>query len=357
MDEKLEKEKFDVAVIGAGPSGLSAAITLKKTGIQRVVILEREAVAGGIPRHCGHPPFGIREFKRVLTGPKYAKKLVEEAQNVGVIIKLKTTVTMLGVGGELTLTSPEGGEKLSAKRVLLATGIRETPCSTRMVSGSRPLGIITTGALQSMVYLKNRIPFRRPIIVGTEIVSYSALLTCHKAGIQPVSILEERPRPIVRWPIYKLGSWLGVPLLLQTNLVKILGKERVEAAEVSDGSSQTRKIVCDGVLFTGQFTPESSLARISHLEFDPKTNSPEVDEFGRCSDPAYYASGNMVQPPREEAKVPIYYTAENLPNPVDNAGQCWGQGRTTAINIVKDLAGKLPSISVQSRGLNETRSH
>ena len=100
MDEKLEKEKFDVAVIGAGPSGLSAAITLKKTGIQRVVILEREAVAGGIPRHCGHPPFGIREFKRVLTGPKYAKKLVEEAQNVGVIIKLKTTVTMLGVGGE-----------------------------------------------------------------------------------------------------------------------------------------------------------------------------------------------------------------------------------------------------------------
>ena len=145
MNEIFEKQNFDVAVIGAGPSGLSAAITLKKSGIQRVIVLEREAVAGGIPRHCGHPPFGIHEFKRILTGPTYSKKLVEEAQNVGVIIKLKTTVTMLFAGGELSITSPDGGKQLSAKRVLLATGIREAPCSARMVSSSRSLGIINTG--------------------------------------------------------------------------------------------------------------------------------------------------------------------------------------------------------------------
>jgi len=81
MTEIFKKEIVDVAVIGAGPSGLSAAITLKKLGIQKVVVLEREAEAGGVPRHCGHPPFGIREFKRVLTGPVYAKKIVETAQN------------------------------------------------------------------------------------------------------------------------------------------------------------------------------------------------------------------------------------------------------------------------------------
>ena len=345
MDEILEKQNIDVAVIGAGPSGLSAAITLKKSGIQRVVVLEREAVAGGIPRHCGHPPFGIREFQRILTGPTYSKKLVEEAQNFGVIIKLKTTVTMLFSGGKLSITSPDGGKQLTAKRVLLATGIRETPCSTRMVSASRSLGILNTGALQSMIYLKNLIPFRRPIIVGTEIVSYSALLTCRNAGIQPVSMLEEKAHSTVRWPIYMLGRWLGVPLLLQTSIVKILGKERVEAVEILDGNGQMKKIVCDGVLFTGQYLPESSLARISHLEFDPKTNSPKVDEFGRCSDPVYYAAGNVVQPTQDEAKVPIYYTAENLPNPVYAAWQCWKQGRATAKNIVKDLAGTLPSFS------------
>ena len=346
MTEIYNKENFDVAIIGAGPSGLSAAITLKKSGIKNIVVLEREVEAGGIPRHCGHPPFGIREFKQFLSGPIYAKKLVAVAQNAGVNIKLKTTVARLGKGGELSITSPEGGQQLTARRILLATGIRETPPSARLVSGSRSLGIITTGTLQSMVYLKNRIPFRNPIIVGTEIVSYSALLTCRKAGIKPVAMLEEKPLPCVRWPIYPLIHLLGVPLFLHTNLVMIHGKERVEAVEISDEKGHIRNIICDGVLFTGHYTPESSLARISHLEFDPKTNSPEVDEFGRCSDPVYYAAGNVVQPPRDKAKVPLYYTTKNLPNPVDNAGQCWSQGRATAKNIINDLEGNLPSISL-----------
>ena len=124
MTDVIEQESCDVAIIGAGPSGLSAATMLKKSGIQRIVVLEREAEGGGIPRHCGHPPFGIREYQRVLTGPAYAKKLVETAQNAGVNIALKTTVTMLGSGGELSIVSPAGSKKLTAKRVLLATGIR-----------------------------------------------------------------------------------------------------------------------------------------------------------------------------------------------------------------------------------------
>ena len=82
--------------------------------------------------------------------------------------------------------------------------------------------------------------------------------------------------------------------------------------------------------------------RPTHLEFDPETNSPVVDEFGRCSDPTYYAAGNVVQASRNQAKVPIFYTAKNFPNPVDDAGQCWSQGRTTAKNIAKDLSGNLP---------------
>ena len=61
--------QVDVAIIGGGPAGLAAATALKSAGVKRVVVLEREAEAGGIPRHCGHPPFGVREFKRVMKGP------------------------------------------------------------------------------------------------------------------------------------------------------------------------------------------------------------------------------------------------------------------------------------------------
>lgn len=346
MTDVLKHENCDVAIIGAGPAGLSAATTLKRSGIESVLVLEREAEAGGIPRHCAHPPYGLREYKRVLTGPSYAKKLVETACNVGVQIALKQTVTKLEAGGVLTIASPEGLKKLTAKRVLLATGIRETPRSARLVSGDRALGICNTGTLQSMYYLKNMVPFRRPVVIGTEIVSFSALSTCKKAGIQPVAMIEENQRPTIRWPIHHAASFFAVPLFLNTQIIKILGKDRVHAVQVVDTNGDLREIGCDGVLFTGQFTPESALARMSHLELDYETGSPTVDQFGRCSDPAYYAAGNVLQHRTGNntvTAVPFYYTADNLPQPVEVAGQCWNEGQITAQWIVNDLTGKLLS--------------
>ena len=348
MTELRSHESYDVAIIGAGPAGLSAAMELKKAGIESVLVLDREPEAGGIPRHCGHPPFGIREYKRILTGPSYAKRLVKSARESGVNIALKNTVTMLEPGGIITISSPEGLRKLTAKRVLLATGIRETPRSARLVSGDRALGICNTGTLQSMYYLKKMIPFRRPVIVGTEIVSFSALSTCKKAGIQPVAMIEESQRPTVRWPIHYAARLFGTPLLLNTRIASVLGNNRVEAVQIKDKNGNLRKIECDGVLFTGQFTPESSLARMSHLELNHETGSPIVDKFGRCSDPAYFAAGNVLQhhPNSGTATaVPIYYTADNLPQPVEVAGQCWDEGRRTAQWIANDLHGNLASPS------------
>ena len=52
----------DVAVIGAGPAGLTAAACLAADGLN-VLVLEREAAAGGIPRHSDHLGYGIRDMR------------------------------------------------------------------------------------------------------------------------------------------------------------------------------------------------------------------------------------------------------------------------------------------------------
>ena len=55
-------------------------------------------------------------------------------------------------------------------------------------------------------------------------------------------------------------------------------------------------IACDGVLLTGCFVPEAALVRGGHLELDPGSGGPAIDQFGRCSDPTWFAAGNVLRP-------------------------------------------------------------
>ena len=56
----------EVVVVGGGPAGLAAAARLRARGITDVVVLEREAEAGGVPRHCGHWGFGWESHRRLM---------------------------------------------------------------------------------------------------------------------------------------------------------------------------------------------------------------------------------------------------------------------------------------------------
>ena len=314
----------DVAVIGGGPAGLAAATRLKRRGVASVVVLDREPEVGGIPRHCGHYPFGLREFHRLLRGPDYARRLVEQATAAGVEIRRATTVVSIASGPRLQLSTPQGTAALSAQRVLLATGVRETSRAARFIGGQRPLGVVSTGALQSMVYLGGKRPFEQPVILGTELVSFSAILTCRHAGIRPRAMIEANTRVTARSFTAALPRLLGIPLHLDTTVERIHGRPRVEGVTLRAPDGTTREIETDGVIVSGAFTPEATLLRLGHLALDPGSGGPVIDQFGRCSDPDYFAAGNLLRP-------------------VETAGWSWQEGRDAGDVIADSLEGRLPA--------------
>ncbi len=317
-----ELSSCDVAIVGGGPAGISAALALRQRG-HSVTILEREAEAGGVPRHCAHSPFGMREFKCILFGPAYARRLAAEANAAGVKLLARHSVTALHPGGRLDITAPDGMFSLAPKRVLLATGVRETPRSARFISGERPIGIITTGTLQHAVNLEGLQPMRRALVVGTELVSFSALMTCHSAGIEPVAMVDENSHLVARSPA-AIYPWIKrIPLHLGVRIVKIHGRPRVEGVTLQRSDGTLLEIACDGIVLTGRFTGEGSLALCSQIDVDPGTGGPVVDQYARCSDPAYYAAGNML-------------------HPVETAGWCFREGREIGRLISDDLQGQLP---------------
>ncbi len=253
-----DMNQADVLIVGAGPAGLAAALELKKLGVKNVVIADRESEAGGIPRMCGHTGFGLRDLHTVTTGPAYARKYRQLAEQAGIKVHTNTTITGWEDDRKLLYTSPDGLGTIEAKSVLLATGVRERPRAARLVPGHRPQGVFTTGSLQRFVYEQGLPVGKRAVIVGAEIVSLSVVTTLLHAGVKVLNMTTELPQHQLYLPVFLPAKILYAdilarsPILTNTRVSNILGRQRVEGIELTDlVSGKTRIIECDTVVFTG----------------------------------------------------------------------------------------------------------
>ena len=266
-------DETEVAIVGGGPAGLAMAEALAGRGID-VVVLDREAEAGGIPRLSHHRSFGL-DLHRLLRGPEYARRRVARALDAGAAVH--TGVSVLGWQGDaLAFTAPTGPGSIDAKAVVLATGCRERPRSARLVPGDRPAGVMTTGQLQQLVAVGAAVG-TRAVVVGAEHVSYSAALTLRGAGAQVVMVTPA-PRHDT-FAAFALGMRaLRVPLRRNAAVARISGRHHVEAVELVDGSV----IECDTVVFTGDWVPDDELARAAGIDLgpDPTTTRPGVFAVG-----------------------------------------------------------------------------
>jgi thioredoxin reductase len=286
----------DVAIVGGGPAGLAAAIELRRLGVGEVVVIEREGEAGGIPRHARHQGFGLRDLRRTLSGPAYARRYAERARAAGAELLTETMVTGWDAQGALEVTGPGGRTAVRPDAVVLATGCRERPRSARLVPGSRPEGVMTTGTLQQLVYLHGLPAGKRAVIVGAEHVSFSAVMTLAHGGARAVALTTTLPRH-QSLAAFRLGARLryGVPVWTRTRVSAIHGRPRVEAVELTDLSTGDARVVeCDTVVFSDSWVPDSELAVMAQLELDPITGAPVVDAGLRSSRPSVFAAGNLL---------------------------------------------------------------
>jgi thioredoxin reductase len=289
-----------VVVVGAGPAGLSAAVELLRLGAGPVLVADRESAPGGVPRHSWHTGYGLRDLRRVMTGPAYARSLVSAALSAGADLRTGTTVTGWTPGPDgshaVTMTSPAGRQTVRATALLLATGCRERPRTARLVPGDRPAGVMTTGELQQRVYLGGERLAGRALVVGAEHVSFSAALTLEHAGADVVALItgHERQQSYAAFRFGAAVRW-RVPVWTCSAVRRIAGRGRLEGVEVADvRTGAARFVPCEIVVFTGDWIPDHELARRAGLAMDPGTRGPAVDTTLATSAPGVFAAGNLV---------------------------------------------------------------
>jgi len=191
----MREIKADVAIIGAGPAGLAAALSAEREGAGEVLVLDRGEELGGILPQCIHNGFGLHRFKEDLTGPEYAQRFIDEVKTKRKIdVKLKTIVLEINQNKEVLATnSEEGIFKIRANSLVLAMGCREKTREMLHIPGSRPAGIFTAGLAQQWVNLEGYLPGREVVILGSGDVGLIMARRLTLEGAEVKAVVEIMP--------------------------------------------------------------------------------------------------------------------------------------------------------------------
>ena len=319
-------EAAAVVIVGGGPAGLTAAAELVGQVDGAVLVIEREVAAGGIPRHSDHLGYGLRDLRRFISGPAYARRLTSMARDVGAVLETQAMVTGWAGDRRLEVTAPSGRRVVTAGAVVLATGARERPRAARLIPGDRPDGVFTTGELQNLVHLSHADVGSRAVVIGAELVSWSAVLTLRSAHCATVAMTTESARSEA-YAAFRLAGrrLLRGPVLTRARVVAIEGRERVSAVVVTHlDSGRRRRIECDTVITTGDWVTENELARLAGIAVDEATGGPLVDGGLGTSEYGVFAAGNLL-------------------HPVDTADGAALDGKRVAASVVRWLRSPAPA--------------
>lgn len=296
-------KSYDVVVIGGGPAGLAAAAAVKKSGIDSVLILERDKELGGILNQCIHNGFGLHTFKEELTGPEYARRFIDEIEELEIEYYLNTMVIDISADKKITIMNREEGlVELQAKAVILAMGCRERSRGALNIPGYRPAGIFSAGTAQRLVNMEGYMPGRRVVILGSGDIGLimARRMTLEGADVLLVAELMPYSGGLKRNIVQCLDDF-DIPLKLSHTVVDIRGKECLEGVTVAAVDNRGKPIPgteedydCDTLLLSVGLIPENELSRGMGVEIEPVTSGPSVNESLETNVPGVFACGNVL---------------------------------------------------------------
>ena len=296
-------KRCDLVIIGGGPAGLAAAVAARESGIEDILILERDTELGGILNQCIHSGFGLHTFQEELTGPEYAQRYIQKVRDLAIPCLLDTMVLEITPERVVTaVNTREGLFQLQAGAVILAMGCRERARGSLNIPGFRPAGIYSAGTAQRLVNIEGFMPGKEVVILGSGDIGLimARRMTLEGAHVQVVAELMPYSGGLKRNIVQCLDDF-GIPLKLSHTVVDIQGRERLTGVTLAQVDENRRPIPgteehydCDTLLLSCGLIPENELSRGAGVELSPVTNGPVVDESLETNIPGVFACGNVL---------------------------------------------------------------
>lgn len=287
---KIEKEKIqnkNIAIIGGGPAGLTAAAFLARKG-NKVTIFEKYNYLGGLLVH------GIPDFRLPRN---VIQQSINKILELGIEVKYNQEL-----GNNITLNDLQS----EFDSIILAFGAN---VSSRLgIQGEDLEGVY--GGNELLEYNCHPDYKGKTIIVnGGGNVAMDTARTIKRLGAEKVIVVYRRSRKQMPAEQKEIEDAIneGIEFLFQTNIVKILGNKKVEKVELIKTElvkkdNDTRPLPVDiknsnyemdaDIVVEAIGSHPSDFIKSLGLELD-KNGNIKIDENGKTSNPKIYAIGDV----------------------------------------------------------------
>lgn len=349
-----EASPFDLVVVGAGPAGLSAALTAAEHGLHVVVVDEQHDLGGQIfrqpPRSFGAPPssaFRSYAFGEPLIARARRSKAIEWRLGATAWGVFRTPD---GVHVRLAISQADETEVLEGRSLLIATGAYDLPVA---FPGWTLPGVMSAGGIQTLAKSQFLRAGKRFVLAGSHPLLLLVADLLVQAGGEVLEVAIARPKPaaselLAGWPavpghvrlLAQTAAALrnlqrhGVPVRFGTLVLRAEGEEAVQRVTLCDADAEwqarpgTERVLEADTLVVGYgLLASSELARQAGcaVRWRPAEGGwiVEHDESMRTSVDSIYVAGE--------------------PAGVNGAELAFLEGRLAALNIVVAIRGGAPS--------------
>lgn len=273
--------KFDLAIIGSGPAGLSASIYASRYGVKNVVVGE---INGGLTTMTHK--IGNWLGTQNISGHEFAKNATEHVQSYGAKIIPAKVDQVEKKNGEFSIVL-SNGENIQAETLLLTMGTKRRKLG---VSGEKEFegkGVSYCATCDGFFY-KDKTAV---VVGGNDSAATAALYLAELAKKVYIVYRKENLRAELTW-VQKINDNSKIEVINNTNIKEIKGKEKVEKLVLDSPYKNSDILKMDGVFIEIGAEPNTELVKNFNIEFDEEGYI-RIDPDGRTTEKGIWAAGDI----------------------------------------------------------------
>ncbi|MFM9852859.1 MAG: FAD-dependent oxidoreductase [Sphingomonadaceae bacterium] len=264
--------RYDLVVVGAGPSGIAAALDGVRAG-KSVLLVDENPVSGALMGNDVPLYFGGRmttatqNSQRMLEAIFISEAGLEAAMEAGVEVLLGTSAWGVYRNGPGVASLPEQVVGLADSErswmvgfdhLVLATGARDLAMA---FPGWNQPGVMGAAALQMLLTRYDAFAGRRILILGSHDLALETALIAHERGVEVVGLVEVRAEPQGSAALVAKVVAAGIAIHHgQVIAAATGGIDGVEGARLTNGDT----IACDTICVAIGLVPSIELVDAMH---------------------------------------------------------------------------------------------